>query len=125
MLFRSHAPVESKKTEKIAEKVSAPMITPANPISHYNPNVQPIASATWRKRAHVEGQVSSIKSAASGNAPRVDVEIWDATGGITLQFLGRRSIAGLKVGSKISAEGMVGEEEGSLTILNPSYEIVL
>ena len=50
---------------------------------------------------------------------------WDATGGITLQFLGRRSIAGLKVGSKISAEGMVGEEEGSLTILNPSYEIVL
>ena len=120
-----HAPVESKKTEKIAEKVSAPMITPANPISHYNPNVQPIASATWRKRAHVEGQVSSIKSAASGNAPRVDVEIWDSTGGITLQFLGRRSIAGLKVGSKVSAEGMVGEEEGSLTILNPSYEIVL
>ena len=55
----------------------------------------------------------------------VDVEIWDTTGGITLQFLGRREIAGLEVGSTICAEGMVGEREGSLTILNPSYEIVI
>ena len=67
----------------------------------------------------------SIKSSSSGSAPRVDVEIWDSTGGITLQFLGRRNIVGLKVGSKVNAEGMVGEQEGSLTILNPSYEIVL
>ena len=44
-------------------------------------------------------------------------------GGVTLQFLGRREIAGLEVGAIMSAEGMVGEQEGSLTILNPSYEI--
>jgi hypothetical protein len=38
--------------------------------------------------------------------------------------LGRREIAGLEVGSEIRAEGMVGEEEGSLKILNPSYELL-
>jgi hypothetical protein len=42
-----------------------------------------------------------------------------------LQFLGRRQIVGLDVGSTICAEGMVGEEDGALTILNPSYELVL
>lgn len=55
----------------------------------------------------------------------MDVEIWDSTGGITLQFLGRREIAGLEVGSTLCAEGMVGEANGTLTILNPSYEIVI
>ena len=93
-------------------------------VSHYDENIQPIGQATWRKRAHIRGQVSSIKTSPSGGAPRVDVEVWDSTGGITLQFLGRRNIAGLEVGTTICAEGMVGEQEGSLTILNPSYEIV-
>jgi hypothetical protein len=53
----------------------------------------------------------------------LEVEIWDETGGVTLQFLGRREIAGLEVGSVMIAEGMVGEQNGALTILNPSYEI--
>jgi RecG-like helicase len=95
------------------------------PVGHYNENILPISNATWRRRAHVRGQVTAIRTAPSGGAPKVEVEIWDSTGGITLQFLGRREIAGLDVGSTICAEGMVGETEGSLTILNPSYEIVI
>ena len=97
----------------------------AGPVGHYNENILPISNATWRRRAHVRGQVTGIRTAPSGGTPRVDVEVWDTTGGITLQFLGRREIAGLDVGSTICAEGMVGEIEGSLTILNPSYEIVI
>ena len=77
------------------------------------------------RRAHVEGRVSAIRSAPSNSTPTVEVEIWDETGGVTLQFLGRREIAGLEVGATLRAEGMVGESEGSLTILNPSYEIVV
>jgi hypothetical protein len=95
------------------------------PVGHYNENILPISNATWRRRAHVRGQVTAIRTAPSGGAPKVEVEIWDSTGGITLQFLGRREIAGLDVGSTLCAEGMVGETEGSLTILNPSYEIVI
>ena len=95
------------------------------PVGHYNENILPISNATWRRRAHVRGQVTAIRTAPSGGAPKVEVEIWDSTGGITLQFLGRREIAGLDVGSTLCAEGMVGETDGSLTILNPSYEIVI
>jgi hypothetical protein len=94
-------------------------------VSHYAENLIPIGKITWRKRAHVEGRVTSIKAAASGASPVVSVEIWDETGGVTLQFLGRREISGLEVGSQMRAEGMVGEDNGNLIILNPSYEIVI
>jgi len=92
-------------------------------ISHYEEKVTPIGKISWRKRAHVTGRVTAIRPAAMDSAPTLEVEIWDETGGVTLQFLGRREIAGLEVGSVMIAEGMVGEQSGALTILNPSYEI--
>ena len=95
------------------------------PVSHYAENVTPIEKITWRNRAQVKGQVTSIRTAPQGSPPMLEVEVWDETGGVTLQFLGRREIAGLDVGSHIRAEGMVGESDGSLTILNPSYEITV
>ena len=69
------------------------------------------------------GQVVSITS-SNPEKPTVDLEIWDETGGITLQFFGRKSLAGIKVGTIIKAEGMVGEEGGKLTIMNPRYEVI-
>ena len=94
-------------------------------ISHYSEDLIPIARATWRKRAHVRGKVTAIRTAPSGSNPRVAIEVWDETGGITLQFIGRREVIGLEVGSTLCAEGMVAEDNGALTILNPSYEIVI
>ena len=101
------------------------VIRDIEPVSHYAENLTPIGEIQWRKRAQVQGRVTSIKSAPRGSAPYLQVEVWDQTGGVTLQFLGRRDIAGLEVGLQIRAEGMVGEEEGTLTILNPSYELLV
>jgi amino acid transporter len=131
------APVEDKSATKT--KVDAPArvqssliklpttaVSNSNePVSHYAENITPIGNITWRKRAHVQGRVSSIKSAPSGSSPLVEVEVWDESGGVTLQFLGRREISGLDVGSQLKAEGMVGEDNGQLIILNPSYEIIV
>jgi hypothetical protein len=47
--------------------------------------------------------------------------MWDESGGVTLQFLGRREITGLEVGSQVRAEGMVGESDGKLVIFNPAF----
>ena len=96
----------------------------AEPVSHYAENMTPIGNITWRKRAHIQGRVTSIRTAPSGSAPVINVEIWDETGGVTLQFLGRREIRGLDIGSELRAEGMVAENEGKMTILNPSYELL-
>ncbi len=122
--------LHAKPVEVIAPRVKTNSLNPApvpnvEPISHYAENLTPIGKITWRTRAHVQGRVTSIRTAPSGSAPTVEVEVWDETGGVTLQFLGRREIAGLDVGSQLRAEGMVGEADGSLTILNPSYEILI
>jgi hypothetical protein len=39
-------------------------------------------------------------------------------------FLGRRSIAGIGVGTKMAVEGMVGIHKARLAILNPSYQLL-
>jgi amino acid transporter len=121
-----HHPHEVKKVAK--QSVPTPKTNvPINvePISHYAENVTKIGEIEWRKRAQVQGRVTSIKTAPRGSAPALQVEIWDETGGVSLQFLGRREIAGLEVGSQMRAEGMVGEDEGSMVILNPSYELLV
>ena len=115
-------PVEEKKTIPTPPlRQKSPTV---EPVSHYAENMTPIGSIEWRKRAHVQGQVTSIKSAPRDSAPVLEIELWDQTGGVTLQFLGRREIVGLEVGSQLRAEGMVGETDGELIILNPSYELL-
>ena len=111
----------------VAEKVKPAQEAPKvfAPVTHYAEDVTPIGKIEWRKRSKVHGRVTSISTAPRGSAPMLQVEVWDETGGITLNFLGRREIAGLEVGMEMRAEGMVGEEEGQLTILNPSYELLV
>jgi hypothetical protein len=94
-------------------------------VTHYADDVTAIGEIQWRKRSMVHGRVTSISTAPRGSAPILQVEVWDHSGGITLNFLGRREIAGLEVGMEMRAEGMVGEEDGQLVILNPSYELLI
>jgi len=127
------APIKKKTDPKNDQPIRAQsaftktdtVVKKSEPISHYAETMTPISSITWRKRAHVQGKVNSIKAAPTDSSPLVEVEIWDESGGVTLQFLGRREISGLEVGSEMRAEGMVGENNGQLVILNPSYEIVI
>jgi amino acid transporter len=113
-------PQVKSKTRRVADEPITPGET-----SHYAEDVLPISSATWRHRAHIRGNVTAIRNAAANSTAHVEIEVWDETGGITLQFIGRREVTGLEVGSTICAEGMVGESDGSLVILNPSYEIII
>ena len=131
IVHEKHLPAMATPAKQ--ETLTVPKLKPASAVSfkssdsvsHYAEKIVPIGKITWRNRAHVKGRVTSIRTAPRDSAPTVEVEIWDETGGVTLQFLGRREIAGLDVGSQVRAEGMVGEAEGSLTILNPSYEIII
>jgi amino acid transporter len=116
---------EKASTTEVAE-LAKRMVPPANfePVSHYSEKVIKIGEVVWRKRAHVQGRVTTIRTSPANQAPMLEVEMWDETGGITLQFLGRRALAGLDVGAQLRAEGMVGEIDGLLTILNPNYELL-
>ena len=43
---------------------------------------------------------------------------------ISLVFLGRRAVAGIDVGTVMTAEGMVGIHQSRLAILNPAYRLL-
>ena len=118
-----HLPAKKTPAAQIPDRAKSTWKVDLKEVSHYQESLLPIGNISWRKRANVLGRVTAIRPASMSTAPTLEVEIWDETGGVTLQFLGRREIAGLEVGSLLQAEGMVGEQEGSLTILNPSYEI--
>ena len=119
--------IVSNGTLEIEMPELKPLSTPISfePVSHSSTNSIKIGSITWRKRALVVGRVTAIRVAPQNSAPVLEVEIWDETGGVTLQFLGRRELMGLNVGATLQAEGMVGDEDGALKILNPAYQIIL
>ena len=120
----AHEVSSATKLNAVKTEIKPVAVASAEPVSHYAENLTPIGNIVWRKRAHIQGRVTSIRTAPSGAAPVINVEVWDETGGVTLQFLGRREIRGLDVGTQLRAEGMVADNEGKMTILNPSYELL-
>jgi RecG-like helicase len=84
----------------------------------------PIAEVRWRDRARVKGRVRSLRVQPWAGAPTIECVLVDDTGGLIIVFLGRRWIAGIRPGTVLIAEGMVGEHNGRPAIINPEYEIV-
>jgi amino acid transporter len=82
-----------------------------------------IKNATHRQIATVEGRIRSVEVSPIAGNPALRCELVDDTGGVTLLFYGRRSIAGIEPGVKLRAEGRVGDYKGHLAIANPLYTI--
>jgi len=83
----------------------------------------PIADVRYRHRACIRGRVRSLRVRPWGDNPTLEVVLVDDTGGLTLVFLARRHLAGVRPGSVLRAEGMVGALQRRLAMLNPVYEL--
>ena len=84
----------------------------------------PIASAEWRHRARVAGRVRSVRVQPWAGVPTLECTLVDDTGGISVVFLGRRHVPGIRPGTRMVVEGMVGDHAGRLAILNPDYRLL-
>jgi len=83
----------------------------------------PIGDARMRERVHVRGRVRSVRVRPWADSPTLEVVLVDETGGITVVFLARRRIGGVRPGSIMRVEGMVGAHQNRLAMLNPEYEL--
>ena len=83
----------------------------------------PIAQVSYRQRACIRGRVRSLRVRPWGDNPTLEVVVVDDTGGLTLVFLARRHLAGMRPGTVLRAEGMVGAHQRRLAMLNPIYEL--
>ena len=69
-------------------------------------------------------RVKTIRVQPLSEVPTIECVVVDDSGeAITFVFLGRRSIAGLRSGTQMIAEGMIGKHKGKLAMINPSYEV--
>ena len=83
-----------------------------------------IQNATHRQTAVVQGRVRSVEVSPISGSPALRCELVDETGGVTLLFYGRRSIAGIEPGVQLRAEGRIGTYKGHLAIANPLYSLM-
>jgi hypothetical protein len=93
-------------------------------VAALEPGCIPIADARWRQRVRVAGKVRSVRVAPLHDAPTVELILVDGSASISVIFLGRRSLAGVGVGTRMSVEGTVGIHKTRLAILNPSYQLL-
>jgi RecG-like helicase len=89
-----------------------------------SPPAKPIGAVRWRDVCTITGKVRSLRVQPWANVASLEAVVVDETGGLVLVFLGRRTVAGLDLGRKVTATGRVGEHRGYLAILNPWFELL-
>jgi hypothetical protein len=86
---------------------------------------KPIGECRWRERVRVEGRVRALRVQPwEGGVATLEATIVDDTGGLTVIFIGRQHIAGLRLGARVEVEGMVIESRGQLALMNPEYALL-
>jgi hypothetical protein len=117
--------VDSGEARGEGRGAAAPLPEAANgPDIVLVPGSTPIIEARWRDHVRVAGTVRSVRVAPLHDAPTIELLLVDAGGAISVVFLGRRTIAGIAVGTKLSVEGTVGVHRSRLALLNPVYRLL-
>ena len=89
------------------------------------PGAIPIAELSFRQRATVAGRIRSVRVQAGRDTPALECVITDSSGGeLLVEFMGRRSIPGIRTGTHMAVTGTAGERRGRLAMLNPVYELL-
>jgi len=84
---------------------------------------QRIEKLNDRERVTVFGHVKHVTLAPRAGTLTLEAALYDGSGVVTLVWLGRRTIAGVKPGASLVAHGRVSCHEGRRVIYNPRYEL--
>ena len=86
------------------------------------PGTVRIREAASRNRVKLAGVVRRITVRPLEGHESLEALLYDGTGELTVVWMGRRSIPGLGLGTRVVVEGMVGEQRGDRRLVNPSFE---
>lgn len=102
--------------------------TPIEPPDDPTPREQPdwgrIADVRWRQPVRICGRIRSLRVQPRANVPTLECTVVDDSGGITVVFLGRRHVPGIRLGTRMIVEGRAGSHHGKLAVLNPTYTLL-
>jgi RecG-like helicase len=84
---------------------------------------QKIKQLNDREVVTVYGHIKHVSLAPRAGTPTLEASVYDGSGIVTLVWLGRRKIAGIKPGVSLVAHGRVSCQDGQRVIFNPRYEL--
>jgi Amino acid permease len=90
---------------------------------HAAGTVTRIADVRWRDHVTIRGEVRSLRVVSQHDSPTLELVVDDGSGALSIVFLGRRSIAGIEIGTRLVATATLGVFKGRLSMLNPIYEL--
>ena len=82
-----------------------------------------LSELTARSHVTVSGILRSVTLRPREGVPALEAELYDGTEGVTLVWLGRRSIPGIEPGRTIKVTGRMAMRDGHKVLYNPYYEL--
>lgn len=89
------------------------------------PGAVRIAEAPMRRRVRIAGVVKRITVHPEHGLEALEAVLTDGSGEISVLWMGRRTIPGLTLGSRLVVEGVIGEHRQGRRMVNPSFEFSL
>ena len=84
-----------------------------------------IGDAHTRERVKIAGVIRRLTVLPMQDNESLEVVISDGTGEVSIQFMGRRAIRGLTLGTRVVVEGVIGEQHGRVLMMNPRLELTV
>nr|WP_216653464.1 OB-fold nucleic acid binding domain-containing protein [Nocardioides sp. zg-DK7169] len=91
---------------------------------HTGQGLDTIAEAPDREPVRLRGTLRTVTLRPRGGVPALEAELVDGTGALTIVWLGRRRIAGIRPGTTIQVQARIGVQEGVRIMYNPRYELL-
>ncbi len=86
------------------------------------PGTVRIAEAPTRTPVRVAGIVRRITVHPEHGLEALEAVLSDGTGDLSVLWMGRRTIPGLTLGSRLVVEGVIGEHRQGRRMVNPAFE---
>ena len=83
----------------------------------------PIGDCMDHEFVDVSGTLRTVTLRPRGTSLTMEADLWDGTGNITLIWLGRRDIPGIRPGRRVTVHGRIARIKDERTIYNPSYQL--
>ena len=81
-----------------------------------------IVDAPLRQRVKIAGVIRRLTVFPMKDNESLEALVSDGTGEVIVQFMGRRAIGGLGLGTRVVVEGVLGEQRGAVRMINPRLE---
>lgn len=92
--------------------------------TYAEPGVTRIVDAPDREMVRLRGVLRTVTLRPRGGVAGLEAELFDGSEILTLVWLGRRRILGVKPGVSMQVRGRIGRYDGVRTMYNPRYELI-